>query len=247
MATALEQQILERIAAGTEPLALATAVAVQGSAPCKTGFKLLVHSDGRILGSIGGGKLEQLVIADALSALADGKPLLKTYNLTEAATGMWCGGEATVFIEPYLPPARLWIFGFGHLGREVLGLAERCGFSVRVVHEAAQEGVEIALFDWSTLSPFPAIAPGDYVLLLTMDAGREMAVVAKLAPDPPCYIGIAGSKTKAAKLKQELAAQGIEVGKLNLHIPVGLDIAARNAAEIAVSIVSELIKVRNAG
>lgn len=246
MATPLEQEIYARLSEGAGPMALATAVAVRGSTPCKPGFKLLVYPDGSTLGSAGGGKLEQLVIADAQAAIADGKPVQKTYELTEDATGMWCGGEATIYIEPYLPPTRLWVFGYGHLAREVQSLATRAGFAVQIVHQEDVAGANIWRFDWAQLSPWPGIGAGDYVLLLTMDAERELRLAAKLAQAPPRYLGIAGSRTKAARLKQELAAQGVAAEQLHLHLPVGMEIHARTAAEISVSIVSELIKERNA-
>ncbi len=99
-------------------VALATVVDVQGAALARVGFKLLLRGDGSWVGNVGGGALEQRVREDAAAALADGRPRLAHYRLTESsedALGMLCGGEVIVFIEPSLPRPTLLIVGGGHI------------------------------------------------------------------------------------------------------------------------------------
>src|SRR6478672_8161082 len=90
---------------GRTPFAVVTVAATTGSVPRAPGSKMFVYADGRISGTIGGGKFESLVIAEAQAALEKRKPLLKTYPLREGETdsfGAICGGEVTVFIEPQI-------------------------------------------------------------------------------------------------------------------------------------------------
>ena len=86
---------------------LITVAATKGSVPHQAGSKMLAYPDGKISGTIGGGKFESLVLADALALPRKSPPLLKTYPLREASAdsfGAICGGEVTVLIEPQLPP-----------------------------------------------------------------------------------------------------------------------------------------------
>ena len=244
METSLEiyRQLLE----DPGPAVLATIVAAQGSTPGKLGFKMLVYADGRKFGTVGGGILEEHVIAAAPEALAQGAPLLKHYSLTEDATGMWCGGEVDVLLEPLAPPTTLWIFGYGNLGSEVHELLRGLPFSPVVIHDQPVSEAESALIDWQQLSPLPAISAGDYVLLLTLNAELEVEIIAAIADTAPRYLGVIGSKTKAGKLRKALAERGVDVEALNLYCPVGLKIGGKTVKEIAVSIVAELIKVSNA-
>lgn len=243
-------EIYRILADGPGAVALATIVSIKGSSPGKPGFKMLVYHGGKTVGTVGGGNLEQAVIKDALAALEAGQrqqPVLKEYSLTKQGLGMWCGGEAVVLIEPMDAPAKLWIFGYGNLGREVCRLLQGLPFAPVVLHNEAVAGMDSVAFDWGSLTPFPAVSSGDYVLALVMDAEIELAIVGQVAPVNPQYIGIVGSKTKGARIKKKLVEAGIDVGKLNLHIPVGLPIGAQTTTEVAISIIAELVKEYHAG
>ena len=88
-----------------QPVALATVIEVQGASPARIGFKILVWPDGRSLGNVGGGELENRVRAAAQEALQKGAAATIHHSSRETgedAIGMLCGGEVTVFIEPYL-------------------------------------------------------------------------------------------------------------------------------------------------
>lgn len=226
---------------------LATIVSIKGSSPGKPGFKMLVYPGGKTVGTVGGGNLEQAVIADALEAMGAAKPVLKEYSMTEQGLGMWCGGAAVVLIEPVVPPAKLWIFGYGNLGQEVCRLLDGLAFAPVVLHNEEIPGIGSRVFDWEGMEPFPEVGSGDYVLALIMDAEIELAIVKQVAAVNPKYIGIVGSKTKGAKIKRKLAEANIDVDQLNLHIPVGLPIGAETATEVAVSIIAELVKVAHEG
>src|SRR5205823_3984911 len=120
--------------------ALATVAATTGSVPRQTGSKMLVYADGKISGTIGGGKFEALVIEDCLKSLAMKKPGLKTYPLREDrpdSFGAICGGEVTIMIEPQNLSAALYLVGAGHCSLAIAKLALDCGMYVTVVEDRA--------------------------------------------------------------------------------------------------------------
>ena len=109
---------LDEAVQSNTPVALATVVEVKGGSPAQAGFKMLIHPDGTVVGNVGGGELEQRIRDESAVALRDGRPRLTHYTLREEgpdAVGMACGGEVTVFIEPYQPVPTLLIVGGGHI------------------------------------------------------------------------------------------------------------------------------------
>src|SRR3977135_4008236 len=135
--------VTELIAAreARKPFAVVTVAATTGSVPRAAGSKMLVYADGQSSGTIGGGKFESLVIADALEPMREKKPLLKTYPLREGepdSFGAICGGEVTVFIEPQSVSEALYLIGAGHCARAIAKLAAECGLFVSVVDDRAE-------------------------------------------------------------------------------------------------------------
>src|SRR2546423_13266267 len=120
--------------------ALATVAATTGSVPRQTGSKMLVYADGKISGTIGGGKFEALVVEDCLKSQAMKEPLLKTYPLREDrpdSFGAICGGDVTIMIEPQNLSTALYLVGAGHCSLAIAKLALDCGMYVTVVEDRA--------------------------------------------------------------------------------------------------------------
>lgn len=100
MATFLETAL--NLLTGGESIVIASIVAHSGSAPRGEGSKMIVRKDGSILGSIGGGKVEGIVMENAKDLFATKKAQLKYYALTQddvTGIGMACGGDVTVYTE----------------------------------------------------------------------------------------------------------------------------------------------------
>jgi xanthine dehydrogenase accessory factor len=226
------------------PAALATVVDVRGASPARTGFKLLVRGDGGWLGNVGGGALEQHVREDAAAVLADRKPRLAHYRLTEQgedALGMLCGGEVTVFIEPYLPKPVLLIVGGGHIGRPLAELARVLGYDVQVVDVRPDRG------DRPRFDP-AAVTASTYVVLITEDHVTDEAALRQALPTPAPYIGMIGSLRKVGIVIQHLRAEGATEDSLaRVRAPIGLDTGGREPAEIALAILAEIECVRHGG
>lgn len=237
--------------------ALATVIEVRGSAPGREPMKILVRSDGSTLGSVGGGCLEEEVKRRALQVIEEDRPARVAMTLTEADTpdgALICGGRVEVFVEPITAPP-LVIFGGGHVSRAVASLAARVGFRILVTDDrpayASKERFPMAA---ETLVEYPDVAAREvaidrstYVLVMTRTHADDRRILEELhrRGTAPRYLGMIGSATKARLTKQALAEAGVDRAWLErVRTPVGLEIGARSADEIAVSIVAEMIAVR---
>src|SRR5579862_1034112 len=95
-----------------EAAALVTIVSTTGSTPQRIGAKMLVYADGRTVGTIGGGCYENDAFGKAREAIQTRKPLVVHYELDDdfaQETGLVCGGQMDVYIEPIEPSAELYV------------------------------------------------------------------------------------------------------------------------------------------
>ncbi|MFC1935071.1 XdhC family protein [Chloroflexota bacterium] len=133
--TDIYQEIV-RIEATGEEAALVTVVTASGSTPREEGAKMLVRTDGSILGTIGGGSIERYVTKEALTVIKRGKPQHLNYRLKKGEElGMICGGDVEVFIEPILSTPTLYIFGGGHIGLTLAKMGELASFKIVVIDD----------------------------------------------------------------------------------------------------------------
>jgi xanthine dehydrogenase accessory factor len=233
--------------------ALATVAATTGSVPRQVGSKMLVYADGKISGTIGGGKFEALVVEESIKSIAAKKTLLKTYPLREDkpdSFGAICGGEVTIMIEPQNLSSALFLVGAGHCSLAIAKLATDCGMFVTVVEDRADlignfpassnrvvaSGVEfISQREWSD----------DEALVLVSrnyELDRE-ALAAALKKGGAGYIGMIGSRRKVHRVFDALK-QVVPVERLkDVYAPIGLDIGADSPAEIAVSVIGEVLQI----
>lgn len=247
-------EIAKKQAAG-EPFVLATIVRTAGSSPRHAGTKMLVYTDGSIMGTIGGGAFEKLVINDCLS-LFDSKSshLLKTYGFSQNGldvTAMYCGGEAEVFMELYSKSDRLVIFGGGHICQSLVKIASGLNFKTTVVDDRKDilnqfdKPVKVILTDPDYNDNFPSLDKDCYVVIVTHEHRSDRVVLGKVLNYKCAYVGMIGSVTKIAKIFSQLRESGVEQSLLEkVHSPIGLDIGAEGPYEIAISIAAELIYSR---
>lgn len=227
-----------------QPVVLATVVEIVGASPAKIGAQMVLLADGTTAGTVGGGKLEAAIIAEARAALNDGQPRLKYYRLTEEgndAIGVLCGGEVRVFIQPFLPPPKLVIVGGGHIGRPLRVMGEAAGFEVIVVD------VEPGRADVPELASVHLTADS-FIVLITTDHISDEVALRQVIHSPVRYIGMIGSRHKCETILGHLRADGVSDEALSrIYAPIGLDLGGHTPEEIAVSILAEIIAVRRGG
>ena len=240
-----------------EPAALVTIVSTTGSTPQRVGAKMLVFPDGRIVGTIGGGCYENDAFWKAREAITSGKPQLLHYELDDdfaQETGLICGGQMSVYIEPIEPSPELYVIGAGHVGYQLAVMAQDLGFQVHVVddrekfasRERFPKAAEVVTEDipaWLARTTLPTHA---YVVIVTRGHTNDLDALRALAPRELRYLGLIGSRAKVARISDQLLSEGMAPEILTaVHAPIGLDIGAVTPQEIAVSILSELIAVKH--
>lgn len=241
-----------------ETAALCTIVRSQGSTPRHTTSKMLVYPDGHILGTIGGGEVENRVLAEALQAMRSGRSRLLSYNMSDPRRGDpgVCGGQLEIFVEPILPKPVLLLIGAGHVGKAVVHLAKWLGFIVFVSDDRLQfctpEFVPGAdEYYPSAMQDLPGkvkITPWTYIVLTTRGVNVDVEGLPALLDAPWAYLGVIGSKRRWATACKQLVQNGVAQEKLDrVHSPIGLEIQAETPEEIAVSILAEIIALRNRG
>ncbi|WP_417802552.1 XdhC family protein, partial [Thermophilibacter provencensis] len=162
---------------------------------------------------------------------------------------------ARTYREPVCAPCRLHVFGAGHVGAALVGLAAAAGFEPHVYDdrpelatpEALPNAASVSCGSFEELAASAPIAPNDAVVVLTHGHVHDQAVLlAVLGREvQPVYVGCIGSRRKSALAREHLAAAGVPAGRVDaVHMPIGLAIGAVTPAEIAVSIVAQLIGCR---
>ena len=243
-----------------ERCALVTVAAARGSTPREAGTKMLVHADGRTAGTVGGGRLESLVIEESLAALTARArvPTLKTYPLREGLSesfGAVCGGEVTVLIEPQVLAEALFVVGAGHCGLALARLAAGCGWQVTVLDDRADLLGEVP----AGVATVPDAAPAGWIAARDWQRDEALALVSRSYPvDRDCllaatrrggmgYLGMMGSGRKVRLAFEEARAAGIPEERLaDVYAPLGLDLHAESPAEIAVSVLAQVFQVMRA-
>jgi xanthine dehydrogenase accessory factor len=238
------------------PAALATVIRSRGSVPRHETSKMLVFADGQMMGTVGGGELESHTIKAGQEVIQSGQARLESYSLvgpTEDAVGV-CGGEVEVFVEPILPPPTVLVLGCGHVGVAVAHLAKWLGFRVVVSDDREELCTPEHIPDADLYLPGEIAAvlsqtPVDsqtYVVAVTRGYPFDVAAVPILLETDAPYIGIIGSRRRWATAVKELKAIGIaEEALRNIYAPIGLYLGEETPEEIAVSIMSEIILLRN--
>lgn len=237
---------------GGEGVVLATVVKSRGSTPVAPGTRMAVTAR-ELSGTVGGGPLEAKVIESAREALADGKPRLLEFCLRgdEAGElGMLCGGEQEIFLDVINPVARILIFGGGHVGQALAWVASAAGYP-SVVLDDREEFIEpsrfprlcrTVLINFADALSGLKISAGSAIVIVTRGHSFDQICLKQALATSAGYIGMIGSKEKVAAT---LAGIGIAVGEdKRVYAPLGLDLGGKTPGEIAVSILAEIIAVR---
>lgn len=233
--------------------ALCLIVDTKGSTPRKSGTRMRVFENGVIEGTIGGGSLEKKVVEDALMQLKIGHPRLFEHHLLQEHE-MCCGGSVKVYIEPEKAVQKLYIFGAGHVGKELSKLALQADFDISVVDDRSSyiqdiqhPEIKTICLDFETALEQLTFDAETYVVILTYKHDVDRAILRYCLKQPFSYLGFIGSQRKILVTRKMMLHEGIadEILLDKVDMPIGINIGAETPFEIAVSILAKLIKVKN--
>jgi xanthine dehydrogenase accessory factor len=160
---------------------------------------------------------------------------------------------SSLFVEPIPRAPRVIVFGAGHVGVEIVRLAAGAGFHVIGVDdrdefanpERLPWAAEVLAEDLGAVLDRLILEPDDFVIAATRGHSFDANVIERTAGSAAGYVGMLGSKRKLAVVRRALEAAGVAPAALDrVRCPIGEDIGADTPAEIAVSVVAELIRVR---
>lgn len=250
-----DRELFDKIAELEEaetPYALATVYMVRGSSSGKMGDKAVYdHNGRRIIGYIGGGCIENRVAETAREAILDGVPRTVDIDLDSDLMGMGipCGGYMSVIVEPQVRVPTLLVRGMGRVVEVLCQMARTLKFKVVVqtpegeasrypeASEVLTKPLEIDDIDF----------PVDYFVLATHHRDDDRIAWEALKRGIS-YVAVVASKKKTGIITDYFRAHGIADADLErFHAPAGLDLKARTAEEIALSILSEIVMHRNGG
>jgi len=233
------------------PLALATVVQAISPTSGRAGDKALVGADGIVEGWIGGGCAQPAVIEAARAAIESAEARLirvgprgewaPLAGVEEFTSGCLSGGTLLIFVEPLVSQPALTVLGNSPAALALCRLAAEVGFAVTLAYPELETGnlpqsVQLA-------TDFDGV-DGEYVVVATQGRYDRDALRAALA-SPARHIAMIASARKIAGLKTSLAKAGVDAGRLaRVRSPAGVDIGAVTPAEIALSVVAELVRVR---
>jgi xanthine dehydrogenase accessory factor len=251
-------QALSELEKTNESAALCTVIKSEGSTPRHVGSKMLVYADGKFIGTVGGGDLEHRVLDEAWIAISDGTARTLKYTLSDPSRGDpgVCGGTVEVFVEPILPPAMIVVIGGGHVGKAVVHLAKWLGFRVAVSDDRAEfcnpESVPGAdayyLVEMGKLVDELKINRLTYIVITSRGSSVDAKGLPSLLESSASYIGVIGSKRRWLTTVKALKQQGVSEEKIaKVHSPMGLELNAETPEEIAVSIMAEILMIKDRG
>src|SRR5262245_9603377 len=189
-------QQVERLREGEEPFVLATVVAYKSPQSAKPGSKAIIKSSGEMIGWVGGGCVQPIVLREAKNALTTGQPKLLTIS-PDAARDDWKGAESyrmtcegggslEIYLEPFLPKPQLIIIGRSPVAQTVAELGRMLDFKVIAA-------------DSDPRSVRDLIKEDSFVVVATMGNGDEEGLLSVIGTRPR-YLGLVASEKKSKAL-----------------------------------------------
>lgn len=249
-------EMLGALRAEQTPCVVVVVADVKGSAPREVGARMVVAKDRPPSGTIGGGRLEQLAIERANELLDDphGQSESMDVTLSEQA-GQCCGGAVKLFLDPYRwSERRVVIFGAGHVGQAIGGLAPYLNAKVRLVdgrhreelhpHPVENPDYELDLVD-APEGVVDELTSDDAVLILTHDHALDLLILERaLRRGPFRYLGMIGSDRKWSRFQKRLLSKGFTTEDIaTVRCPIGVTRTSKDPAAIALSVAAELSQV----
>ena len=235
---------------------LATVVAYKSPQSAKPGSKAIIRADGEMLGWVGGGCVQPIVVREAKQVLQTGKPKLLTISPDEprddwkgvGSYRMSCegGGSLEIYLEPFLPKPQLLIVGRSPVAQTVSHLGHMLDFKVVVADPEAKSehfpDADLLLTDLKLVRSH--IDENSFVVIATMGNGDEEGLLAVIGTRPR-YLGLVASEKKSQALFEYARETGASDEDIAVFkCPAGMKLGSETIAEIALSVAAEIIHVR---
>jgi len=246
---------LLRAAEGGTPVALASILEPGPNDALAPGARLLIEPDGDRLGTLGDPTLDDLVAAHAAGAFQ--RHGAETVYLGDAGlTTRTLEGATSIYLEVVESKPVFLVVGAGHIGRMLAKLADLLDFHVVVIDDREDfadplllpEADQVICQDFETaIDDFP-INANTSIVLVTRGHKQDEIALRRCLGRGAGYLGMIGSKRRTATVLEHLRNEGFDPAELRtIRTPIGLDIGAETPAEIAVSIMAEVILLRSGG
>jgi xanthine dehydrogenase accessory factor len=234
---------------------LATVIKTVGAAPCSVGSKMLVHEDGRYIGSFAGQLTNGKVAEEGMRAIREGRTYVTHIHLDAdqgEAVGS-CGATLEVFFEVLRPEPRLIIAGAGYVAQALTRLAARLDFHIIVVDDRRDladpqifaDSVQLSFGDIPQTIRELEPDESSWVVIVTRGHSLDKDALRAALESNAAYIGMIGSPSKVRRIFKELLKEGFARERLaQIHAPIGLDLGAETPDEIALSIAAEMLMLR---
>ncbi|MFV0352795.1 MAG: XdhC family protein [Oscillospiraceae bacterium] len=236
-----------------QPVILISIISTQGSSPASPGQMMAVLADGTSCGTVGGGASEHNMIERAREAIKNHETTF-SFSINHAEDGMVCGGSMEGVGTLIGSGLHLVIFGGGHISQHLAPLASQTGFSVSVIEDRADlaplfaPDIQFITADASQFEEKVALYPGSYIVICTRGHNLDDEALRFSISKPFSYLGMIGSKSKVSTLFARMRQTGISEESLaKVYTPIGLNVASEIPAEIAVSILAEMLLIKNNG
>jgi xanthine dehydrogenase accessory factor len=231
---------------GGKPVAIVNLmVPPAGSTGPRVGDKLLVRENGSVEGTLGDAGLDLEAARRSRDLMALGKT-----DYVISPTG------AEYFIEAYTTPPTLVVAGGGHVSKALATIAKSVGFRLFIIDDRPEfanaerfpEAEIVKVTDYVSGFKELPINPNTFIVVATRGHRYDDAALAAALKTSASYVGLLGSRRKTLLIYEELIKRGFSTERLKqVHAPIGLDISARTPAEIAISIMSEILMFRLGG
>ncbi len=230
---------------GGAPVAVASLMNVPDGSELVVGAKLLVRENGSTARSLGDEKLDANAMNEAQKLMAMGK---NDYITAESG--------AEFFIEAYTTQPTLVLAGGGHVSKAISNIGSTLGFRIFVIDDREEfanperfpEAEQTVVSDYGSAFEKLPIGTNSFIVIATRGHRYDASATASAMRTPASYVGLLGSKRKTILIFEELFAQGFTMDEVkSVRSPIGLNISARTPAEIALSIMSEIVGFRLGG
>ena len=251
-------ELITKAVQSQESFALAQVVARIAPSSSKLGDKAIIKRNGKMVGWIGGGCVQGIVLKESIDAIQTGKSRLvkigkylmnnqKQEGVMEYKMTCQSEGQVEIFIEPFLPQPHLIVIGKSEIAKALVKIAKALAFKVTGVAQDANLQTFDKVDELITQLDLSRVQTSPYTFIVVATQGdQDEKALSQALNKENSYVGFVSSRKKSASVAQYLTDAGFEEAAIQkIHSPAGIDINAKQPDEVAVSIMAEIIQVKN--